>query len=220
MQKKRATDAQVRDLQIAQSNVLVILPKQREFLVPVQSPEDDDEPPKQSNINGSDSENEDEDEDVVSVPDIRVAHYEAGIHDFVQKGVDTQYDFLELHSFHNPAGSAKMRDIYESHDMKIEGLTSDDYSEMVESANLQPLLDVTGAGGTYTLPHVNDVIAAFYSTIMGCQFGETTVYPSIRFVTQDSLLSCFLLDSARLGKFIASNFNIILEAIKLINPYT
>ena len=178
MHGKRITDEEVVKLQIATATVLVVLPEQNNFYVPV-------------------------------------LHHDDVIQKFMDIDVRHRYDFLELHCFLNSEVFTKMDAIYSSNNPVINNVYTVDYETVIDSQNIIPLFDSTRTHGDYKLPHVNYAIAAFMSRELTYSLvadGETThMTPTFRFVTQDSILACFMFDQKKLAKFLAANFACIME---------
>ena len=198
MRTKRFTDASLRDTQIANQKVLVILPKKTLFPVAVEA----DPGPVAQKRN-----------EHVPVGGAHEPHYEGVIRDFLLSGILSLYDTLELHCFLSPSVSVKMESIYLSDDMKITNITTEDYRNVIASQNLVKFVDDrVEMGGIFELPAAQYAVAAFYRRNMTVVGEDSREVPVIHFVTQDSFLRCFLFDSHRLAQFLTSNFGIILEA--------
>ena len=178
MQEKRFTDEEIMKQQIASATVLVVLPDQNNFFVPV-------------------------------------LYHDNIIQKFMRADILHRYDFLELHCFLDSTLFTKMDAIFASQHPAVRNVTAKDYEDVIDSQLISPLFNATRSHGHYKLPHVNYAIAAFmqeeltYSLDDDDQF--TDVSPVFRFVTQDSILTCFQSDGNRLAKFIAANFDCIME---------
>ena len=176
--KKGLPNEEVVKLQIAAATVLVVLPEQNNFYVPV-------------------------------------LHHDDVIQKFMDIDVCHRYDFLELLCFLNSEVFTKMDAIYSSKHPVINNVYAVDYETVIDLQNIIPLFDATRTHGDYKLPHVNYAIAAFMSRELTYSLeadGKTThMTPTFRFVTQDSILACFMFDQTKLAKFLAANFACIME---------
>ena len=184
MKHKRKTDIELRDSNILESRFLVILPNPA-FVVEFFEPD----------------------------PATPISLAKA-IQDFMVRDILHCYDFLELHCFLNDGDTIfqKLRSIYESRDMEVDGISREEYQSVIDHEDITPLMDYTVREGNCSLPHVTYAVAAILAGLFHQTINETDSWPSVRFVTQDSLLACFTEDEKRLGRFLGGNFDVILEA--------